>query len=168
MPRWPTDEQRFWGNVRVARECWEWLGAKTAFGYGKMAFRGRKTVGAHRVSWMIHFGDIPEGMSVLHECDNPHCVHPAHLFLGTQKDNMRDAVKKGRFRRNAPSQKGERNSQARLTVKQVRRAKRLRADGWRQRDIAKDLGVSQSQVSRILAGKRWHTANIDQLGEQAA
>ena len=75
--------------------CWIWIGAKQ-HSYGKMRFM-MKDVRAHRASWMIHFGEIPEGMSVLHRCDTPLCVNPNHLFLGTQQENMADKVAKGRI-----------------------------------------------------------------------
>jgi len=90
-------EIRFWRYVEKTSSCWIWKGAKQPFGYGVILFR-KKYVGAHRVSWILNEGEIPEGLSVLHHCDTPACVNPRHLFLGTQKDNIRDGIAKGRIR----------------------------------------------------------------------
>lgn len=89
-------EDRFWSRVNKTSTCWVWQGAPWAFGYGRIEVNGRG-VSTHRFSWERHNGKIPEGMSVLHKCDVPLCVNPAHLFLGTQEDNMRDRAAKGRF-----------------------------------------------------------------------
>lgn len=90
------DLDRFWSKVKVNSiyDCWEWQAAKIR-GYGLFEYKG-KSRRAHRVSWEITYGDIPKGMYVLHKCDNPACVNPNHLFLGTQEDNMRDMIQKGR------------------------------------------------------------------------
>lgn len=88
-------EKRFWPKVKKSSLCWEWTGALTGRGYGQMWMPGGK-VKAHRLSWEIHRGSIPKGIYVLHDCDNPRCVNPHHLFLGTAKSNRLDAVLKGR------------------------------------------------------------------------
>jgi hypothetical protein len=92
-----TLEERFWGRVNKAEpnDCWSWRGAKDGMGYGTLGGDNTETP-AHRVSWMIHFGEIPKGMCVLHRCDNPSCVNPNHLFLGTRLDNARDRDAKER------------------------------------------------------------------------
>jgi len=103
---------RFWEKVDTSRECWEWTGSKRPLGYGQMGIPGtNRPVGAHRISWELHFGPIPDDMFVCHRCDNPKCVRPDHLFLGTPTDNVRDMVAKGRhktpFRHSpAPGQPG--------------------------------------------------------------
>jgi len=88
--------ERFWNKVKIIQQddCWIWTGA-TVKKYGEFAFEG-KIQSTHRVSWQIHFGTIPDGMDVLHHCDNPPCINPKHLFLGTHSDNMQDAKRKGR------------------------------------------------------------------------
>lgn len=95
-----TFEERFWSKVEFIPEhpCWEWNAAKNETGYGKMSsgIRGEGNLKAHRASWIINRGPIPEGACVLHKCDNPGCVNPNHLFLGTKKDNSQDMIKKGR------------------------------------------------------------------------
>jgi hypothetical protein len=91
--------ERFWDKVVFGMECWGWSGAKNEHGYGVLgrAGRGSGNVKAHRASWEIHYGPVPDGLLVLHACDNPQCTNPAHLFLGDQCANMRDASRKGRI-----------------------------------------------------------------------
>ena len=89
--------ERFWRYVRKTDGCWEWTGATQFPGYGKLGLGDGARVGyAHRISWELHYGSIPEGMEVLHRCDNPPCSRPDHLFLGSQADNLADMRAKGR------------------------------------------------------------------------
>jgi HNH endonuclease len=89
-------ENRFHKYVNFTDECWEWDGAKSSNGYGVILFN-KKYSPTHRVAWKLYCGSIPKGLFVLHRCDNRACVNPEHLFLGTQKDNIRDGIAKGRI-----------------------------------------------------------------------
>lgn len=88
-------EERFWEKVKKTSECWLWTAAVDRKGYGRIGL-GPDLLGAHRYSWELAYGPIPDGMAVLHHCDNPLCVRPEHLWLGTIADNNRDMIKKGR------------------------------------------------------------------------
>ena len=87
--------ERFFGKVDISGDCWQWLGYRAPSGYG-LFWTGKRDERAHRVSWQFHNGPIPDGLHVLHHCDNPPCVNPGHLWLGTDADNVRDKVKKNR------------------------------------------------------------------------
>lgn len=130
---------RFMDKVNVTTDCWEWKGATTATGYGNFWFEGRQVL-AHRMSFSLFKGKIPEGLVVMHMCDNPNCVNPAHLSLGTHSDNTQDCIKKGRFIGNT-----------KLTPEVIRQIRE--AEGT-QRQIAKRFGVSQTHVSDIRSGKK--------------
>ena len=127
--------------------CIEWFGAKDGCGYGKL-FINKKTVSAHRIAYQLAHGPIPVGLWVLHRCDNPGCINPDHLFLGTAKDNSVDRNSKGR---NA-FQRGEQGPAAKLTEDKVRL---IRYDIRSQEAIASDYGVHQGTISRIKLGKSW-------------
>lgn len=94
MPRHLPFELHFWSHVEITPDCWMWHGNIDTNGYGRTTFNGVRT-GAHRVSYFLLKGEIPKGMMACHHCDNPKCVNPAHIFIGTQKDNMQDWTKKG-------------------------------------------------------------------------
>jgi hypothetical protein len=132
-----------------------WTAHTNAGGYGRFALRigsPRRSVLAHRWSWENHYGPIADGLFVCHRCDVPACVNPAHLFLGTPADNMRDAAEKGRMPR------GENQGNARLTERDVVGIRQMREAGAIQREIGAKYGVSQSAISLILNGKLWpHT-----------
>jgi len=129
----------------VASSCWLWKGAKGKNSYGKMSIDGKHKK-AHRISWEIYVGEIPKDMHVLHKCDNPPCVNPNHLFLGTQADNNKDMFSKGRgYDRN-----GVNNPRAKFTAKEV---KIIRSRHENQYDLAEEYGVSQSTISRIQRGE---------------
>lgn len=98
-PARKSARERFWSNVerRGDSDCWRWLGSKNGAGYGSFSGIGHTTM-AHRACWMMHFGSIPPGMVVMHKCDNRECVNPNHLQLGTYRDNIQDAIQKGRFK----------------------------------------------------------------------
>ena len=144
---------RFWAKVQKTPRCWPWVGGKKGGGYG--IFRvDRKPVGAHRISWQLHNGPIPEGMAVLHKCDNPPCVRPGHLYLGTEADNGRDRRVRGR-------------THSGLSIAQVRQIRRRFADYMRRMrsdarpikkgpttiEVGREFGVSASTISRVVNGK---------------
>jgi hypothetical protein len=93
----PDFIRRFWAKVRKSEQCWEWQGSRNPDGYGNVrAYRERRTLKCHRVAYELSYGEAPSELHVLHHCDNPACVRPDHLFLGTHTDNMRDKERKGR------------------------------------------------------------------------
>lgn len=148
----PTLAERFFAQVspEPTSGCWLWTGTANADGYGAIKLR-RKALKAHRVSWLLHFGD-PKERQVLHRCDNPSCVNPDHLWLGTHLENMRDKVRKGR----SSSMHGASNPRARLTAEQVLELRALYATGqWRQVDLASRFGLKQPQVSEIVRRTSW-------------
>jgi hypothetical protein len=146
--------RRFWSKVdrRGDDDCWTWLGPTNDTGYGILGFRGKQDR-AHRVSYVLSCGEIPNGLHVLHSCDNPPCVNPKHLRLGTPADNAQDRAERGRYRnRGLP---GEENPNAKLTQEQVDEMRRLRAAGYLQSTLAEMFGIHQTTVSIILSGKHW-------------
>lgn len=154
--------ERFWPKVQRTEGCWLWLGAKRRRGYGEIGGdpSTRTIMAAHRVSWELHFGPIPEGMDVCHRCDNPPCVNPAHLFLGTESANMQDASAKGRLRNPAvfrpeKLERGAGRYNAKMTEDTVRTIRRRRAEGALLREIAAELGITFSAVDNVLRGVRW-------------
>lgn len=136
--------------------CWEWTGAYNRRGYGRMGVDG-KTRYTHRLSWEVFHGSIPDGLCVCHRCDNPPCVNPAHLFLGTNAENTADRHRKGRTARvGAP--KGEANVNAKLTAEAVRVIRSTyrpfdRRNG--SRALARLFGVSSRTVQEVVEGTRW-------------
>lgn len=151
----PTLADRFWRRVRKSDGCWEWGGAVRGKGYGEIGRggRGQGVVDTHRLSWELHFGEIPEGLQVLHRCDNPPCVRPDHLFLGTVADNMADKAQKGR----APSisNPGEQAGRAKLTNADVLAIRRRAAAGERLFQIARSFPVSASTIGQVVNRKTW-------------
>lgn len=145
-------EQRFLAKVQKTDNCWFWIGARKRSGYGYMVIGGRKALKharAHRISYEIAYGPIPAGFQVLHHCDRPNCVNPAHLFLGTHTDNMRDRNIKERF-------------SSKLSACDVRNIRKESAKGdITQADLARFFGVRRGQISRIIGGSRWeHTLGL--------
>lgn len=135
----------------VASGCWEWRASK-GNGYGRIGL-GRVSDGwgyAHRVSWMIHKGPIPEGLSVLHRCDNPCCVNPEHLFLGTKADNSKDMFLKGRAAR--CGRRGEQHRDHKLTSAQV---SEIRASDLGCVALSRLYSVSHQAISQIRRGQTW-------------
>ena len=146
-------DDRFWGNIRKGTNCWIWVGSKQRSGYGQLKFLGAVML-AHRASWILNFGAIPDGMQVLHKCDVRRCVNPAHLFLGTPKDNIADMIAKGRARLNNP-QPGELAGMAKLTEYQVKSIKRHLANGKSLASLGRQYGVTFQNIWCIKHGKSW-------------
>jgi hypothetical protein len=146
--------RRFWDKVSIPPEggCWTWIAAKRDDGYGVIGIGRDKLVRAHRLSWEFANGPIPAGMFVCHKCDNPSCVNPDHLFLGTPLDNTRDMDNKGR-RVNAQV-RGEKQGLAKLTRNSVIRI-RIASGALPVRKIAEAVGVSHKSVLNVIHGKTW-------------
>lgn len=148
-------EHRFWKNVRRKRGCWEWTGYKR-HGYGGIQINGIDCI-ASRVSYALHNGIFDNSLHVLHTCDNPECVNPKHLFLGTHQDNMRDMVNKGRARKGFPiDTRGTNNTNSKLTEEDVINIRRIYKPRKTPRhQIARIFGVEKSTIDSILGGKTW-------------
>lgn len=140
--------EAFWRNVDKSGPCWEWIGPRGKRRYGWFCFQG-VSQSAHRFVFELVNGPIPKGMFVCHQCDNPACVRPEHLFLGTPKDNTHDMLRKGR----RVLLMGEQNGAARLSNADVARLRELSHAGARGTDLAKTFNISEAQVSVIRSGK---------------
>ena len=145
--------RRFWSKVdkRGNDDCWEWTANKSDRGYGYFWF-GNTMARAHRMSWEIANRKIPSGMCICHHCDNPSCVNPNHLFLGTYLDNARDAMKKGRLF-TGPRPRRESHGQVKLSDLDVQMIRYWASIGHIQKDIARAFGASETNVSMIVNRK---------------
>ena len=142
-----TPDERFWMQTekRLPDECWEWIGSKNDDGYGSIQINKTLTK-AHRFSWQISNGEIPTGLCVLHKCDNPSCVNPNHLFLGTQQDNIIDMHKKGRlnYKTRKPNPKS-------LPQESINELCQLYATGnYKQNQLSKMFNISTSSTNRYV------------------
>jgi hypothetical protein len=161
--RWPHIYERFWLKVHKTQSCWLWIGAKWPFGHGKIK-NGKRTLVAHRISWEIHFGVIPDGLCVLHKCDIPSCVNPDHLFLGTKTDNNLDRDSKNRQAsgdrsglRVHPDRvcRGEKQWNSKLTPSDVDEIRLRFSMGESQTSLSKIFPVCQSHISKIILNQAW-------------
>lgn len=151
--------ERFWEKVDKSGDCWIWLAARHGSGYGNFMVKKGVLEGAHRVSFRLTFGAIPDGLQVLHRCDNRVCVRPDHLFAGTQHDNMHDMISKGRAAigdaLNHRSQLGALNNGAQLSEDVVREFKMRLKRGERRAAVARELGITRANAWAIVHGKSW-------------
>ncbi len=146
-----TLEQRFWAKVGRGHPdgCWEWLASTGPGGYGRFGVPGMSTgwLHAHRMSWTLSKGEIPDGMYVCHVCDNPPCVNPRHLFLGTPADNMADKIRKGRHMESRTRKLTE------AAVREIRGTPPR--GGVSRKELAKKFGVGESAIYKVLNRKNW-------------
>ncbi len=160
----PAFIERFWSRVDKTPglgpngRCWLWTGSVRSDGYGQIAspFRKRWPLRAHVVAWQLEHGDILQGQHVLHECDNPPCVR--ELFLGSHGDNMRDAVRKGRFARvglNLLHPKGAEHYEAKWSWEQARFIRELGRSGHGYTEIARITNIPPRTVRRILSNESY-------------
>ena len=138
----------FHPKVNYSGVCWIWCGAKSNFGHGRVAIR-RNLVMAHRVMFYFTFGAIPKGLKVLHSCDNPSCVNPKHLFLGTSKDNTQDMIRKRR------GLVGNKSPTRKINEKIALEILNLAKQGIKSNVLADKFKLSYRQIRYIITGKSW-------------
>lgn len=152
MPSNKATPEEFWAKVRKTETCWIWTGAKKK-GYGFLRRLGLQQMRAHRYAWYLTYGELPS-LYVLHECDNPSCVNPAHLFLGTAQDNSDDMMQKGRHKCNP--KRGEDHGIAKLTKSDVLKIRRLIVETTlSQETISTLFMVHPSTIGSIANRKTW-------------
>ena len=145
-------------KIDQATECWNWTASRTPQGYGYIRIK-KKTLQAHRVMYAIAVGPIPAGVWVLHVCDNPCCVNPKHLFLGSRHDNIDDMVRKNRHFK----PRGESHPRAKLTLEQVEDIRRRAMTGTRgnkfgnQGDLAREFNVTRQAIVAIVHKHSWNS-----------
>ena len=172
-------KERFFSRIQKTDNCWNWTGHIEYNGYGSMSIK-HKNRSTHRISYEIHFGKIPDGLCVLHKCDNKKCVNPSHLFLGTQLDNVKDRDQKGHTAKGATHgskthpervprgdkngmrthpekvRKGEQVNTVKLTEKQVLKIRKMYRTGkYTQKQLAKIFNVNQTNISWIVTNRTW-------------
>lgn len=152
--------EAFMQRVQKTSTCWLWTGARNDFGYGLLVWGDHQTR-AHRVSYEIHVGPVNPDDVVRHDCDNPPCVNPEHLQVGTHADNVNDKVSRGRARGNPSC--GEEHNQAKLTWEAVDLIREQRAKGQTVTALAKRYGVSRAAIRKAVQGKTWAKRPKSQL-----
>lgn len=153
----PTFATRFWKKVKKGSpsECWIWTASLNFYGYGQISRKRSVPIRANIASWILNRGPVPKGMCVCHHCDNPACVNPDHLFIGTHQDNVDDKMRKGRYFKGPPLN-GEINPASKLVDEDVFKIRKMYALGnTTQRKIAKIFNVSQSAIWRVVTRENW-------------
>lgn len=153
--RYKNNQERILTNIEINKEtqCWNWQKCKNDKGYGWIGLSGTKIL-AHRYSYQVFVGEISDGLCVLHKCDNPACVNPDHLFLGTLKDNAVDKVNKGRAYTGC--HQGELHPSCKLKTSQVIEIRNLYKSGnFTQKELANKYSLSQSHVADIINKRKW-------------
>lgn len=145
-----TTEERFWSKVNKTEDCWLWTAGKNNGGYGQF-YNGKKMVTAHRFSYQLNNETIPDGLDCLHKCDNPICVNPTHLFLGTQQDNSNDMISKQR--QHHPY--GENCHQSKLSQEDVLFIKQFPKYRGSGIELANRFNVTKTTIGYIRNGRNW-------------
>jgi hypothetical protein len=160
--RWISLEDRLWRRVDKSGDCWLWTGACDSKGYGHLGVGGAggKTVKACRVVYELTYGPIPKALCVLHKCDNPLCVRPDHLFLGTQTDNLADMTAKGR--RRYREHKGSENGRAKLSESHVLEIRKRAAAGELRSNLAEEFSMCWTTIDRIVKGHLWQCLQAEE------
>jgi hypothetical protein len=148
----PSIRERMRANIKVVGECWEWQGKPMENGYGRIRYLNEDRL-AHRLMYELEVGPIPDGLHILHSCDNPPCVNPAHLRPGTQAENLADMDAKGR--RVSYKRDGERNPRAKLTEAQVLEMRRLYAEGVSCKELTERFNAPLSRVESVVYRNSW-------------
>lgn len=174
--------KRYWSKVQISNDsCWVWNGTRLSFGHGHFWFRG-KLILTHRLSWLIHRGPIPDGLCICHKCDNPPCVNPDHLFIGTKGDNTRDMEMKGRSNHPSGDANGARtkpetrargenngsvihpesrprgieNTSTKLTEEMVIEIRALYSSGFTNKcALGRRFGVTEANIRSIVTRVTW-------------
>jgi len=157
-PRFPgkTLEEKFWLYTEVGpfMDCWLWHGPTDyKQGYGRLYYERHKHIKAHRLSYILHNGPIPDNLLICHTCDNPQCVNPNHLYAGTHLDNAADAKERNRLKH--PDNSGENHGLSKLTEAAVLEIRRLYAEGHTRQSLAEKFGVLPGTISKVTLRQRW-------------
>lgn len=162
-----TDSERFWAKVQKSESCWIWQAGLFDNGYGQFRL-GKRKVKAHCFSWVIYFGQIPQGKLICHRCDNKQCVNPSHLFIGTHKDNAQDRENKGRggdggskTKKDTGMCQGIKNPAHKVNPLIVRTIRKYRRIGHTYQDLKDgiefsfNITISKSQIANIVHRRSW-------------
>lgn len=147
--------EEFWNRVNQTDTCWLWTGAVRTDGYGHCRYQGNQ-VSCHRLAWTLTYGEIPIGLCVLHKCDVRLCINPDHLYLGTKKDNSRDAIVRGRWK---PFQ-GEAHGSSKIDEVAVRLIFGLSKTGLTHEEIGEQVGLKRGMIGNILRREAWKHVSL--------